>query len=157
MRLSDTIEQFIKEMLTAQDEGVELKRNELAEYFHCAPSQINYVLSTRFTQDDGYVIKSKRGGGGFIHIVQVLTNNHEHIDYLLKERITDCCTERECEMFIHRLLERNTISKEEANLILSALSNQAFSVPIQENLKNTLRAKILRSMLIALVENKNND
>ena len=72
MRLSDTIESFIKEMMRQEEQGVELKRNELAEYFGCAPSQINYVLSTRFTPDAGYMVESRRGGGGYIRIVQVV-------------------------------------------------------------------------------------
>ena len=67
MRLSDTIESFIKELLSQDETEVELKRNELAEYFGCAPSQINYVLATRFTPDHGYVIESRRGGGGYSH------------------------------------------------------------------------------------------
>ena len=64
MRLSDSIESFIKTLLSQDETEVELKRNELAEYFGCAPSQINYVLATRFTLDDGYIIESRRGGGG---------------------------------------------------------------------------------------------
>ena len=71
MRLSDTIEQFIKTMLVEETQEIELKRNELAEYFNCAPSQINYVLSTRFTPDHGYIIESRRGGGGCIRIFRM--------------------------------------------------------------------------------------
>ena len=66
MRLSDSIERFIKTLLEQEETEIELKRNELAEYFGCAPSQINYVLATRFTPDHGYVIESQRGGGGYI-------------------------------------------------------------------------------------------
>ena len=62
MRLSDTIEAFIKTLLSEEETEVELKRNELAEYFGCAPSQINYVLATRFTLDNGYLTESRRGG-----------------------------------------------------------------------------------------------
>ena len=64
LRISDTIEEFIKALLEETEMEIELKRNELAEYFSCAPSQINYVLATRFTLDHGYIIESKRGGGG---------------------------------------------------------------------------------------------
>ena len=64
MRLSDSIESFIKDMLDDGSAEVELKRNELAEYFRCAPSQINYVLATRFSPDHGYLTESRRGGGG---------------------------------------------------------------------------------------------
>ena len=72
MRLSDTIEHFIKELMTQEEPEVELRRNELAEYFSCAPSQINYVLATRFTPDNGYIIESRRGGGGYIRIVRIV-------------------------------------------------------------------------------------
>ena len=74
MRISDSIEAFIKDMLTEDEHEVELKRNELAQYFGCAPSQINYVLSTRFTLDDGYITESKRGGGGCIRIVRIVAS-----------------------------------------------------------------------------------
>ena len=69
MRLSDSIESFIKTLITQEEPEVELKRNELAEYLGCAPSQINYVLATRFSPDHGYIIESRRGGGGYIRIV----------------------------------------------------------------------------------------
>ena len=78
MRLSDAIEQFIKTMLTQEAPEVELKRNELAEYFNCAPSQINYVLATRFTPDHGYIIESRRGGGGYIRIFRMAQDTSEH-------------------------------------------------------------------------------
>ena len=87
MRLSDTIEEFIKMMMAQDEEEIELKRNELAEYFSCAPSQINYVLSTRFTPDHGYVIESRRGGGGCIRVIRLRRGSGDMINYLLSERI----------------------------------------------------------------------
>ena len=89
MRLSDAIEQFIKTMLTQEAPEVELKRNELAEYFNCAPSQINYVLATRFTPDHGYIIESRRGGGGYIRIFRMAQDTSEHLLYLLHQRVGD--------------------------------------------------------------------
>ena len=68
--LSDSIEQFIKSLLEEYDEMIELQRNELANYFSCAPSQINYVLATRFSPEKGYYVESKRGGGGHIKLVR---------------------------------------------------------------------------------------
>ena len=62
MRISDEIEAFIKELLEA-DENIEIQRNELAEHFNCVPSQINYVISTRFNPAQGYYVESRRGGG----------------------------------------------------------------------------------------------
>lgn len=77
MKISDVIENFILETM-GEDNSVELSRNELAEYFSCAPSQINYVLSTRFTIERGYVISSRRGGGGFIKIEKINSDNMLH-------------------------------------------------------------------------------
>ena len=79
MRLSDSIESFIKTLITQEEPEVELKRNELAEYFGCAPSQINYVLATRFSPDHGYIIESRRGGGGYIRIVRVVQSGSQRL------------------------------------------------------------------------------
>lgn len=149
MRLSDTIEAFIKEMLgDTQQDGVEIKRNELAEYFHCAPSQINYVLATRFTPDHGYIIESRRGGGGCIRIVRVVTNGENHLDYLIRERIGDSMDARSAELLCRQMAERGVISADDAEMILAALSSRALSVPISEQAKDALRARIFRSMLL---------
>ena len=69
-QLSDSIEQFIKELM-CEEAHIELRRNELAQHFGCAPSQINYVLATRFSVDHGYIIESRRGGGGYVRIVRM--------------------------------------------------------------------------------------
>ena len=87
MRLSDSIETFIKTLLAEDEPEVELKRNELAEYFGCAPSQINYVLATRFSPDHGYLIESRRGGGGYIRIVCIVQSGAQQLMYLINERI----------------------------------------------------------------------
>ena len=71
--LSDCIEDFIKTLMEDETHEIELRRNELAEHFQCAPSQINYVLATRFSVDHGYIIESRRGGGGFVRIVRIQT------------------------------------------------------------------------------------
>ncbi|MEL7601687.1 MAG: CtsR family transcriptional regulator, partial [Bacillota bacterium] len=76
--LSDSIELFIKELLDQSDE-VSLQRNELAQHFNCAPSQINYVLATRFTPDKGYIIESRRGGGGYIRVLRLSVETSEHL------------------------------------------------------------------------------
>ena len=109
MRLSDSIESFIKQMIGAaedtEEEGIELRRNELAEYFHCAPSQINYVLSTRFTPEHGYMIESRRGGGGCIRIVHVETSPTDHLDYLIREKVGTSLTEPEARLLLRQLTE----------------------------------------------------
>lgn len=152
MRLSDTIEAFIKTMLAQETPEVELKRNELAEYFHCAPSQINYVLSTRFTPDHGYVISSQRGGGGYIRIVRLRQKGVDHLKYLLEERIGERIDAQDANLLCLQMAERGFISRNDALLLASAVSPRALSLPIPEEMKNALRAKILRSMLLQLAQ-----
>ena len=147
MRLSDAIEQFIKAMLTQEEPEVELKRNELAEYFGCAPSQINYVLATRFTPDHGYIIESRRGGGGYIRIFRMQQDTSEQLMYLFNERIGDSIDQLSAAHLIQQLLEREIISPSDAALMNAAISQQALSLPLPSDMKNALRAKILRSML----------
>ena len=154
MRLSDTIESFIKAMLQEDQPEVELKRNELAEYFHCAPSQINYVLATRFTPDHGYVTSSQRGGGGFIRIVRVRQTMGDHLRYLLNERVGDSLDAQSAQILCNQLAERNVVTREEAGVMAAALSPQALSAPIPEAMKNALRAKIFKCMLLTVMQQK---
>lgn len=148
MRLSDSIEQFIKTMLAQDEQEVELKRNELAEYFGCAPSQINYVLATRFTPDHGYIIESRRGGGGYIRIFRMQQDTSKQLVYLLNERIGDSISLLSASHLIQQLREREIVTPHEASLMAAAVSQQSLSLPLPEELKDALRAKILKSMLM---------
>lgn len=150
MRLSDAIEQFIKEMMADEATEVELKRNELAEYFGCAPSQINYVLATRFTADDGYVTESRRGGGGYIRIVRVVETGAQRLLYLINERIGDVIGEAEAARLIGQLVQQRMITEGEGAVMRAAVSAQALGVPVDEGVKAALRAKVLKTMLIAV-------
>lgn len=150
MRLSDSIESFIKTMLTQEEPEVELRRNELAEYFGCAPSQINYVLATRFTPNDGYVIESRRGGGGFIRIVRVCHSGGQKLMYLIQERIGSAIGEQDAVRLIGQLLQDKQITGPEAGIMRAAVSDQALAVPMPEPMKDALRARCLRSMLTAV-------
>ena len=150
MRLSDTIEEFIKTMMTQESPEVELKRSELAEYFGCAPSQINYVLATRFTQDDGYVIESRRGGGGYIRIVRVVQNGGQQLMYLIQERIGSAISEQEAVRLIGQLAGSGTITPAEAEIMRAAISGQSLGVPVPEGIKDAIRARCLKSMLTAV-------
>lgn len=148
MRLSDSIEQFIKTMLAQEEQEVELKRNELAEYFGCAPSQINYVLATRFTPDHGYIIESRRGGGGYIRIFRMQQDTGKQLVYLLNERIGDSISALSANHLIQQLQEREIVTPNEAAIMTAAVSAQSLSLPLPEALKDALRAKILKSMLL---------
>ena len=148
MRLSDAIEQFIKTMLTQEAPEVELKRNELAEYFNCAPSQINYVLATRFTPDHGYIIESRRGGGGYIRIFRMTQDTSEHLLYLLHERVGDSIDALAASHLVQQLREREVVTDGEAAMMNAALSPQALSLPLSAEMKDALRARILKNMLL---------
>ena len=150
MRLSDSIEQFIKELLNEEATEVELKRNELAEYFGCAPSQINYVLATRFSPDHGYLTESRRGGGGYIRIVRVVQSSSQRLMYLVNDRIGDSLGEEECLRLISQLKEQRIVTADEAALMASAISTRALSVPVPDSLKNAMRAKMMKSMLMTI-------
>ena len=150
MRLSDSIESFIKTLITQEEPEVELKRNELAEYFGCAPSQINYVLATRFSPDHGYIIESRRGGGGYIRIVRVVQTGAQRLMYLANERIGDAISEAEAVRLIHQLCEQGLITIQEAEIMRSAVSAQALSIPIPDALKAALRARTLRTMVMTI-------
>ena len=92
-RLSDIIEDFIKEMFNNNDDNIVfIQRNELADQFRCAPSQINYVLTTRFTYERGYLIESKRGGGGHIVIKQLSHGRSNIRGQLISQSIGDTIT-----------------------------------------------------------------
>lgn len=154
MRISDSIEQFIKEMLGEDSPEVELKRNELAEYFGCAPSQINYVLATRFSPSQGYLTESHRGGGGYIRIVRVVETGPQKMAYLVRDRIGDSLSEEEAQRIIAHLRDSGMADPAEADLMNAALSPKALAVPLSPAMKATLRARILKSMILALA-NKN--
>ena len=154
MRISDSIEQFIKEMLGEDSPEVELKRNELAEYFGCAPSQINYVLATRFSPSQGYLTESHRGGGGYIRIVRVVETGPQKLAYLVRDRIGDSLSEEEAQRIVAHLYESGMATRAEMDLMSAALSQKALAVPLSPAMKSTLRARILKSMILALA-NKN--
>ena len=150
MRLSDSIESFIKTLITQDEPEVELKRNELAEYFGCAPSQINYVLATRFTQNDGYVIESRRGGGGYIRIVRVVHGGGQKLLYLVQERIGNAISETEAHRLIAQLCQEKLVTDSEAEIMKAAVSDQALAVPVPEPIKDAVRARTLKCMLTAV-------
>ena len=155
MRISDSIESFIKNMLGEDSDEVELKRNELAEYFGCAPSQINYVLATRFSPSQGYLTESRRGGGGYIRIVRVVETGPQRMAYLVRDRIGDSLSEEQAQRIIASLRESGMASPEEADRRSAALSPKALAVPLSPEMKATLRARIMKSMILTLA-NKGN-
>lgn len=148
-RLSDIIEEFIKQLLQDNDESeLQIQRNELANYFRCAPSQINYVLTTRFTTDRGYYVESKRGGGGCIIIKHVDFNHDKKLMQAVNSQIGDSITFDKSVKIINYLQENNLVSEREAYIMKMAINDRNLSL-LQEN-KNTFRAELLKSMLSVL-------
>ena len=149
-QLSDSIEKFIKSLM---DEGtqVELKRNELAQHFNCAPSQINYVLATRFSIHHGYVIESRRGGGGYVRIVRMCQSNETNLLSILLEQVGDSIDEENAVAIIKHVLEMHLVTTNEALIMRSAITQSALGLPVSA--KNMLRAAVLSSMLKQVFRN----
>ena len=147
MRISDIIEEFIKELLEDDDYAV-IQRNDLAEHLNCVPSQINYVISTRFTPMQGYYVESTRGGGGCIKIKKVSIT---HSDYLMHtiNSVGNSITAKEVDIFVKNFLDYDIIDEKEARLIKGATSDNVLTLP--KETKDEIRAKIFKNMLINLV------
>ena len=143
-QLSNEIEKFIKDLME-EDAQIELKRNELAQHFGCAPSQINYVLATRFSIDHGYVIESRRGGGGYVRIVRMQPQSGENLLQELLRRIGNSVDEDTSVAIISHLTECGIITRREALLMRSAMTQQALALPVSA--KDVLRASVLRNMI----------
>ena len=153
-QLSDNIEQFIKELMR-EDAHIELRRNELAHHFGCAPSQINYVLATRFSVDHGYIIESRRGGGGYVRIVRMTTRDEPNLLDTLLNRVGNSVNEETANAIISNLNERKMITDREAALMRSAVSRNALMLPISA--KDVLRAAVFKNMLIQAFKNLEED
>ncbi|MFS0576086.1 CtsR family transcriptional regulator [Sporosarcina sp. 179-K 3D1 HS] len=148
--ISDIIEGYLKAIIEEEEKSaIEIKRSEVAEKFQCVPSQINYVIKTRFTAERGYIVESKRGGGGYIRIIRVQANSHKELIEHILEGIQDGASFTMAEDIIHRLMEDEVLSEREANLILAAVDRATIQQPLPE--RDTMRARILQAMLLTLL------
>lgn len=147
--ISDIIEQHLKYILQQSQNGlVEIQRSELADQFQCVPSQINYVISTRFTVEKGYLVESKRGGGGYIRIRRVELTGTKNLYHTLMELIGLSLSQSAAEGIIQRLVEEGLISLREGQLMKAAISRDV--VIYQTQMREELRAAILRAMITQL-------
>ncbi len=144
MKLSNVIEEFIKEMLSEAD-MIELRRNELASRFNCVPSQINYVISTRFSPERGYSVESRRGGGGYIKITKAQPDDGDYIGRALS-LIGNYISQQDMVGIIQNLYDYELITKREAKIIIAALSDN--SLIIKQPERDVLRAKLLKNILV---------
>jgi transcriptional regulator CtsR len=148
MGISDRIEAFITALLESEDnECVELKRNELAGIFNCVPSQINYVISTRFSPQRGYAVESKRGGGGYLRIRRISSTDDNPV-YNVIQSIPDSLSASDADAYIKQLKKNNAIDEKLMTVMLAAVSDR--SLTIAQPAKDILRANTLKNMLAAL-------
>lgn len=146
--LSDEIEQFILSIFNDEDR-LRLSRNDLAHYFSVAPSQINYVLSTRFNLDKGYVIESKRGGGGFITIVKISESKEDTLSAVLQELDSiQALSSNRANSFLQRLERDEIITSGECDIIKDAISDKALGIVANSA---TARKNVFKEILIGLI------
>lgn len=148
--LSKQIEEYIKALLEQEAAGVvEIQRNFLSEYFHCVPSQINYVLSTRFTPVQGYMVETRRGGGGFVRIVSLQLEEGDDLQDALTEAVGDTLNQSDSEGLTAYLCQQGVISQREMQLFNAMLKDRVMSAAPKEQ-RDTLRASMMQHLLAML-------
>ncbi|MFC4389189.1 CtsR family transcriptional regulator [Gracilibacillus marinus] len=147
--ISDIIEQYLKEVMQRnQARIIEIKRSEIADRFECVPSQINYVINTRFTLEKGYLVESKRGGGGYIRISRVTNQDKAKLIDEIISMIQPKVSQQKAWNILERLLEEKLITTREAKLMVAALDRDTLSFPLP--LRDEVRTRIMSAMLHAL-------
>ena len=143
--IADMIESYIlRQLATRQDGQVELRRTDIADEISCAPSQISYVLSTRFTQDKGFVVESRRGLGGFIRIVQVPLRDLVYQDMLSK--IDEETNMETMQSMVRYLVQHGMVETREAALLMQMVTGLFHS----ETLAAKERVQMLKTMILTL-------
>ena len=146
MRMSDIIEDFIKDLFEEDESDyVEIQRNELAQHFNCVPSQINYVISTRFKPSQGYYVESKRGGGGNIKIRKINNTKSDYIMHIINN-VGKTITTNDIDILLSDFLTYNIITAQEAKLLKVATSDNVLK--LDKDIKDDVRARIFKNMLL---------
>lgn len=149
--LSTRIERHLKRLLHQDEQGmIEVRRCDLAEAFECVPSQINYVLATRFTEEHGYLVESRRGGGGFIRITRAKVVHNGASPSLIYRQIGRRLSEEEAESFLQRLQQAGALDKRRVTLIRAALRKETSW--IEPSFQPVVRAAILKGMLLLVLQ-----
>lgn len=145
--MSDIIESYLKKFLREQEQ-IEIKRSDIAEKFDCVPSQVNYVINTRFTQAHGYLVESKRGGGGYIRIVKIqLVDEVDYLDQMI-QLIDDDISEKKARQIISTLLRDEIITQREARIMNQLVSEDTLASI--NNQTSQTRAFLLKKILKTL-------
>ena len=150
MRMSDLVAKYIKDILERQDGEAEIKRNELATTLGCVPSQINYVITSRFTPEQGYIVESRRGGGGYIRITRINTTRSGTIMHIVNA-IGSTLDKATAEVMLDNMLSRKVIDTSTAKLMAASMGERTYlSVPQQY--RDSLRASVFKNMLLTLLD-----
>jgi transcriptional regulator CtsR len=147
--LTDTIAKLIEEMLDEAGGSLELRRNDVAARLGCVPSQISYVITSRFTPERGYIIESRRGGGGCIRIVKKQMQRDEYLMHFFYA-IGSAIDERSAEAYLANLSDNGLITSREKNMISAALSGSALS-EIPPEFRDNIRAQIFRHIILSIM------
>lgn len=154
--LADKIEKYLKTLIDRSENGViEIQRSEIAETFSCVPSQVNYVLKTRFNEGYGFYVETKRGGGGYIRITkEPLVDDYDKLLNLIDESADKFVSEKLGDSLIDRLYEEDFVTKREMMLIKAVINKNTLDLRLPE--RDLIRAKILRSVLLTLLKKEFN-
>lgn len=148
MRMSDLVAQYILEMLEAQNGCAEIQRNELAGNLGCVPSQINYVITSRFTPEQGYIVESRRGGGGYIRISRVKMDRGTAVMHIINS-VGNNLDKATAEVMLNNMLQRQMIEIQSAKIIAAALSDRTLA-HIEQERRDLIRADLFKNMLLTL-------
>ena len=146
MRISDSVAKYIVDLLNQENGTAEIQRNELANSLGCVPSQINYVITSRFTPEQGYIVESRRGGGGYIRIIR-LDYNKKHLFMHVINSMGDSIDEASARIILENLTYDNFLTKQQAKIMLSAITDHVLR-ELEPPQRNKVRASILKSMLL---------
>src|SRR5699024_5640906 len=147
--ITDIIERYLKQVLQSKNQNmIEIKRSEIADQFQCVPSQINYVINTRFTEEKGYIIESKRGGGGYIRIIRIEHQEQSDLLDAIIKLIQPTVTQQASVDIVERLLEKEVITEREAKLMVSVIDINIISVPLP--IRDEFRSRMMTAMLTTL-------
>lgn len=149
-RLSDLIEAFLKQLIDDTNGSIEIQRNELANQFNCVPSQINYVIDTRFTTEKGYYVESRRGGGGHIRIKRAnITRAGNYLMHIVSS-MGNSISQQSAEIFINNFVDYDVISVREGLILKAAVSDKVLGV-VQLPHRDMLRACLLKNTMMSLL------
>jgi transcriptional regulator of stress and heat shock response len=150
--LATRIEDYLLRLLSAAPrQFIDLQRKELAERFECVPSQINYVLETRFTLERGFLVESRRGGGGYLRIARLRLDRNGPVFDAICHGIGDSITQKRAEDLLNLLEEERVITAREAALLKAAVKKEYY--PPKKEIRDGLRAGFLRDAFREILKN----